>query len=148
MATTDFRAEAYEHEHEMGVVGLLKELRDESVKLLRQEASLAKTEVSEKAAKFARNAAYLAAGAAVALIGAIFILTAVSNLIAVGLEDAGMSQEVARWLAPFIVGAVMAGLGFAFVTKAIATFRTESVVPEKTVETIKENKEWLESKVS
>ena len=156
MATTsDYRTEYSEREGnypqdagEIGIVGLLKELRDESVTLLAQEANLAKTEISEKAAKFARNGAYLAAGGAVLLIGAAFILLGLSNLLALGLVEIGMSKGGASWLAPLIVGAIVAGIGYAFVQKAIATFRTETVVPEKTVETIKENKEWLESKVT
>lgn len=133
---------------DLGIVSLLKELRDEGVTLLRQEANLAKTEVSEKGAKFARNGAYLAAGGAVALIGAVFILLAITALLRLGLEAAGVSEGAASWLAPLIVGVVVAGIGYALVQKAISTFRHESLVPEKTVETIKENKEWLESKVS
>jgi hypothetical protein len=150
--TTDYRETAptrsAANENADGIVGLLKELRDETGTLLRQEVALAKTEITEKAATFGRNGAYLGAGAAVAMLGAFFLLLGLTNLLAVGLNAAGLSEETAAWLAPLIVGAAIVAVGYAFVQKAISTFRHESVVPEKTVDSIKENKEWLQRKVS
>ena len=45
-----------------GIVDLLKILRDDTTTLVRDEISLAKTEISEKIASTSRNVGYLAAG--------------------------------------------------------------------------------------
>ena len=51
---------------ESSIVYLLKKLRDDTTTLVRDEISLAKTEISEKIASTSRNVGYLAAGALVA----------------------------------------------------------------------------------
>ena len=51
---------------ESSIVYLLKKLRDDTTTLVRDEISLAKTEISEKIASTSRNVGYLAVGALVA----------------------------------------------------------------------------------
>src|SRR5687767_11341854 len=60
------------------IADLLKELRDESSNLLRQEVALAKTEMAEKAADYGKNAASIATGGAVAYAGALLLLAGVT----------------------------------------------------------------------
>lgn len=128
--------------------GLIRELRDETTTLLRQEVALAKTEISEKASKFGRNAAYLAVGGLVAYAGFMFILLTIMRLIFSGLIQAGLSEAVASWLAPAIIGLVVAGIGYALVQKAINTFSREPLAPEKTIQSLKEDKQWTQDKFS
>ena len=127
---------------------LLRELRDESSLLLRQEVALAKTEMSEKASKLGRNAAYIGAGALVGLLGLAFILTGVSYLLSVLLARSGVSEGTAYWVGPMIVGLITAIVGYILVQKGISTLKRESMVPEKTVATLKEDKQWLQNKVA
>jgi hypothetical protein len=126
---------------------LLRELRDEGTLLFRQEIALAKTEVTQKATVAGRNVAYLAAGGLVAFLGAFFILFGVTALLYGGLAAAGLSREVAGWLAPLIVGVVVALIGYALVQKAINTLRHESLVPEQTMQSLQEDKQWVQQKV-
>ena len=130
-----------------GIADLLRELRDEGTLLFRQEIALAKTEVSQKAARAGRNVGYLAAGGLVAFLGAFFILFAVTALIYAGLSAAGLPRDVAGWLAPMMVGVVVALIGYAMVQKAINTLRHESLVPERTMQTLQEDKRWVQQKV-
>ena len=130
------------------ISSLLRELRDETALLLRQEVALAKTELSEKAARTGRNAAYLAAGGAVACAGAMLLLLAVTAAVAALLNTAGLEWEVWSWLAPLIVGGVVAVVGYGLLQKAISTLKSESPVPEKTTQSLQENKRWLQHKVS
>jgi hypothetical protein len=58
------------------MVELLKELRDETVTLMRQEVALAKVELSEKAVRYGRNIAYLAIGGLILYAGLLFLLAA------------------------------------------------------------------------
>jgi hypothetical protein len=130
------------------LVGLLKELRDDTTTLLRQEVALAKTEISEKAAKAGRNAGYVAVGGAVLLVGAICLLTAVAWLLAALLQYAGLSQTNAIWISWLIVGGVITVIGYVLLQKGLTALKNINPVPEKTVQTLKEDKQWLANKVS
>lgn len=131
---------------ERSIGQLLKELRDETTTLLRQEVDLAKTEMSEKASRVGSNIGSLAMGGAVAFLGALALLAAVVYGLT-SLLDQFMSLGVAVWLAPLIVGIVLAVIGYNLVQKALQTLKQESVTPRKTTETLQENKEWLKAKV-
>lgn len=130
------------------IADLLKSLRDETTALIRQEVALAKTEMNEKAAKAARNAGYMGAGGVLAHAGVFVLLLALSALLYAGLVKAGLSHMTSGWLAPLIVGAVVAVIGYALIQKAISAFRHETLVPEKTVESLKENQQWLSHKAT
>lgn len=130
------------------ITDLIKDLRDESSALIRQEIALAKTEMSEKAAKFGRNAGYMGAGGILAHAGALILLLGISALLYWGLVEMGLSHMVAGWLAPVIVGLVCLAIGYAMAQKAISTFKHESLMPEKTVDSLKENQQWLSRKAT
>lgn len=133
--------------HEDRSIGqLLKELRDETTTLLRQEVDLAKTEMGEKASRVGTNLGSLAMGGAVAFLGALALLAAVVYGLT-SLLDQFMSVGVAIWLAPLIVGLVLAAVGYSLVKKALATLRQESLTPRRTTQTLQENKEWLKSRM-
>jgi len=145
-ATTRNRLDTTDDNRSIG--SLLRDLRDETSLLLRQEVALAKTELSEKAARYGRNAGYLAAGGVVALAGVMFLLIALTVGLYALLVAANLSHYMAGWLAPLIVGAVVTAVGYSLVQKAISTFRHDSPVPEKTKESLQENTRWLQHKVS
>lgn len=126
---------------------LLKELRDETSTLVRQELALAKAEMSEKAAKAARNAAYAGAGAVLAYLGLLFGLLAASVGLALLLASWGLEWH-AWWLGPLIVGAVVGVVGCAMAAKGVHTLKQQSPVPEKTVQSLKEDKQWLQDKAT
>lgn len=131
-----------------GITDLLKELRDETTTLLKQEIALVKTEVTEKTALLSRNGAYLAAGASVAYMGALCILAGVCVLLAWGLMAAGLNTMLSWFLSPLVIGVVVAVIGYGLVQKAVSTLKHESLVPERTVQSLKEDKEWVQHKVS
>lgn len=128
------------------VSGLVRELRDETTTLLRQEVALAKTEMSEKLSKVTRNAIYLIVGGAIAHLGLIFLLLAVTGGLEVMFIDAGM-VATSQWLSPLLVGVVIGVIGAALLFKAKSSLSTTTVVPEKTVQTLQEDKQWIQNKV-
>lgn len=132
---------------ERSIGQLLKELRDETTTLLRQEVDLAKTEMTEKATRLGSNLGALALGGGVALLGALALLAAVVYGLT-SLLDQFMSLGVAVWLAPLIVGAILAAVGYSLIKKALETLKQESLTPRRTTETLQENKEWLKSKMN
>jgi putative Mn2+ efflux pump MntP len=126
---------------------LLKELTSETTTLLKQEVDLAKTEMSEKASRVGTNLGSLAVGGGVAFLGALALLAAaIYGLTSV--LDQFMSLGVAVWLAPLIIGLILAAVGYSLVKKALETLKRESLTPQKTTESLQENKEWLKQKIS
>jgi uncharacterized membrane protein YqjE len=135
-----------ERDEQRSLGQILKELSSETSTLLRQEVDLAKTEMSEKASRVGSNLGSVAVGGAVAFLGALALLTAVvAGLIS--LFDQFMDLEVAVWLAPLLVGIVLAAVGYGLIKKALETLKRESLTPRRTTESLQENKEWLKSKI-
>ncbi|MEX0937222.1 MAG: phage holin family protein [Pirellulales bacterium] len=126
---------------------LWRQLRNEMTALLRQEVALAKTETTEKVSRVARNGMYLAIGGLVAYAGVILLLVAATAGLYVGLVAAGLTNATSGWLAPLIIGVVVAVIGYALVQKALSTLRRESVVPERTVHSLQRDQQWAKEKV-
>ena len=136
-----------ERKEDRSIGQLLKELTQESSTLLKQEVNLAKTEMSEKASRIGANLGEVAVGGAVALLGAIaLLLAAVYGLTSI--LNNFMNQEVAVWLAPLVVGGILAAVGYSLIKKALATLKQESITPQRTTQSLQENKEWLKEKIS
>lgn len=133
---------------EASLPDLLKELRDEGTTLFRQEILLAKEEMSEKVSRVGRNLGYLVAGGLAAYAGVVVVLLALSALLYVALVELGLSNMISGWLAPLIVGAVVALIGFGMMKKAQHTLSEESAVPERTRQSLQEDKNWIQDKVS
>lgn len=136
-----------ERKDDRSIGQLLKELTQESSTLLKQEVSLAKTEMSEKASRVGANLGEVAVGGAVAFLGAIALLLAVVYGLTSILNNF-MPQDVASWLAPLIAGGILAAVGYSLIKKALATLKQESITPQRTTQSLQENKEWLKQKIS
>ncbi|MAT13829.1 MAG: hypothetical protein CMJ46_01000 [Planctomyces sp.] len=141
------RSQTHDDPERRSMSDLFKELRDESSLLLRQEVSLAKAEMAEKTAKFSRNIGYLIAGAGVAITSVLFFAMAGTVGLYNGLVAAGLSHATSGWLAPLIIGLVISIIGYAMIQKGISTLRRASLLPEQTVDSMKQNKEWIKQKV-
>lgn len=125
---------------------LIRELRDESTALFREEIALAKTEMSEKGSRVARNAALLATGAAVAHLGLIFLLLSASAGLSRFYDSLGMWFH-GDWIAPLVVGLIVGVIGTIMLMKAKKTLSNTSLVPDRTVESLRNDKNWVKEKV-
>jgi hypothetical protein len=126
---------------------LLHELRDETTTLLRQEVALAKAELSEKARCFTGHALQMVIGGAVAYAGLIVLLFGFADLIAVALNRAGASADVAAWLGPALVGLVIALVGYFMLSRARKAMAADNLMPERTLDSLRQNKVWAQSKI-
>jgi predicted O-methyltransferase YrrM len=131
---------------ERSLADLIRELRDESTVLLRQEVAMAKTEMSEKASNVGRNVGTMVVGGAVASLAIIFMLLAVTGGLALLILGTDLGLH-AIWIAPLIVGVIIAIVALVMIKKAKATLANASLVPHKTIETLKEDKQWAQAKV-
>jgi hypothetical protein len=126
---------------------LLKDLRGESTLLLREEIALAKKEISEKISSTALNLTYVVGGALVAYVAITFLFLAISSVIAQALVDQGIGIGWAIFLGLLIVALVIGAVSAAMIVKGVQTLKKQSLIPEKTVETLKEDKTWAQNKI-
>jgi hypothetical protein len=135
-------------DEESSIVYLLKKLRDDTTTLVRDEISLAKTEISEKIASTSRNVGYLAVGALGAYAALLLFLQGIGLLLRDLFISGGMNQASASLLGFLIVGGVIGIIGALLIVKALNTLKKEPLTPTKTAETLREDKEWVQNKVS
>lgn len=122
---------------------LIRELGAEGSTLIREELLLAKAEMREKATVYEKNAAKMAAGG-VFLAGALFmLLVALNRGLTVVLEGL-VGVETALWLSPVILAVLVGIIGWSMVKAAQSAMRREGIVPEETVDVLREEKEWIQ----
>ena len=113
---------------------LFGELSQQTSTLVKKEIELARLEVTRSVTGMARSSAMVAVGGVVAYAGAIVLL--------IGLAWLLTSLGLPVWLAFGLVGGVTAAIGGFLAYRALNAMKQLSVVPERTVETIKEDVEW------
>lgn len=119
---------------ERSIGDLFSELANETSTLVRQEFQLAKTEVTQKATSAAKDIAFIAAGGAVAYIGAIVLAFALVYALA---------ELIPLWVSALIVGLVIAGVGYFLVQRGLTAIKNLDPKPNQTIQTLKEDKEWV-----
>lgn len=126
---------------------LLRDLRDETSTLLRQEVALAKAELKENTSRLTKHAVKIAVGGFVAYAGAIVLLIGLGHLLGVLLENFGLSEGVAQWLAPTLVGLAVVIVGWVMLSGAKRALAHDQIAPRQTVESLRANKEWVRGKL-
>jgi len=118
---------------------LFSELAAETGTLVRQEVALAQVELTAKASQVGKNVGFLAVGGAVGYAAMLAILAGVIL---------GLSYFMPAWLAAVLVGGVVAIAAYVLITSALAELKKMNLTPEETVESIKEDAQWLKNQVS
>jgi hypothetical protein len=126
---------------------LIKQLREESTLLLREEVALAKKEIGEKISSSVLNLSYVVAGVLVAYCATIFLLLSISSLISMGFRTHGVGVGWSIFLSLLIVGVVVGIISIAIIIKGSEKLKKLSLVPKKTIETLKEDKIWAQNKI-
>jgi hypothetical protein len=118
---------------------LFSELAQETSTLVRQEVTLAKTEMGQKASRAGRHLGVLAAGGAVAYAGLLAILAAVIVL---------LDNVMPLWLSALLVGIVVAVVGYILVRRALDALKREDFAPRETMQTLKEDQQWAKDQTT
>jgi uncharacterized membrane protein YqjE len=113
---------------------LIGELAGQLVGLARDEVALARRELQQKLKTVQSAAAVVAIGAIVALIATLSVCAAV--IIA-------LAEYVGPWQSALIVGLILGMAAGVTILIGVSRFKRTSLRPEKTIETLEENKEWL-----
>jgi uncharacterized membrane protein YqjE len=118
---------------------MFAELSRETRTLVQQELQLAKTELSEKASKMGKGAALLVGGGLIAYGGLLAIIAAiVLILIVIGLPP---------WAAALVGGVLVSGIGYLLIRSGLAALRPQELTPRETIDTLKEDAQWLKAQV-
>lgn len=126
---------------------LVKQLRDDSSTLIRDEVALAKTEMSEKASVMGRNIASLLIGALVGYSALVILLIGIGSLIAQGLMALGLTWAIAHFLGLTIVAIFVGIVSAILINKALEKLKATSLVPERTVDSLKNTKEFAKDQI-
>jgi hypothetical protein len=120
---------------------LFSDLAREMVDLIRQEIALARAEVSEKVSTAQTGITSVAIGAAILLAGLFIILQALVNGVAMVLPP-----ELAPWLAPLIVGVVIAAIGYAMLKGGSSKLHADNLMPHRTIDSLRRDKAVVQEK--
>ncbi len=123
---------------ERPLTALIADLATETTTLVRKEVELARAEVSEKVSQATAGAISLAAGGFVALLGLIYILLAAVY---------ALSRIVPDWAAALIVGGVVTLIGVFMLMAGKKKIAATNLQPERTIETLKDDKRWAQSQL-
>lgn len=127
---------------ERSVPDILREMVHETRTILRDEVRLAKTETRETVSRVGNELAQIGIGAAVGIVALIALGTAVTYAM-ISLFGQFLDLEVAMWLGPLVLGLVLLAVAVPVAKRAIERLKRESLVPEKTMATLQEDKAWI-----
>jgi uncharacterized membrane protein YqjE len=118
---------------------LLRQLSEETTRLVHQELELAKAELQQKGKEAGAGAGMFGGAGAIGL-AALGALTACFIL--------ALDAIMPAWLAALIVAVVYAVVAFVLVKQGQARIkRATPPVPEQTIETVKEDVEWAKTQM-
>ena len=126
---------------------LLREMAHEGERLIRQEVELAKAEVREKVSVYERNVTAIAVGAGLLVVALLLAGTALNHGLTVWLTGV-VGLETAVWLAPLILTVLFGLMGYGIVMKGMRALRTEGVVPNQSMESLRQDAHWIRRRVA
>ena len=106
--------------------------------IVRSEVRLAKTEIRDEAAKAKSAGLLITVGAVTAIFAALFLLLMIVYV---------LSRVMPNWAAALIVGVALAIVAGATLSAGVKRFKQIHPTPERTVETLKENVEWVKQQI-
>jgi hypothetical protein len=109
---------------------ILRDLQD----MLRSEIRLVKVEIREEVRRTVSSSVWIAAGAAGAVSAWIFLLWTLVFALA---------TRMPMWVATLVVAVVMGAAAAVLITGGIRRAKHIQPIPERTVESVKENLEWM-----
>jgi hypothetical protein len=114
---------------------MFAELSREIRTLVHQEIQLARTELTEKVSRLGKGVGFVIGGGLLAYGGLLAIVAAiVLALTAMGLP---------AWAAALAGGILVAGVGYLLIRSGLAALRPDQLTPQQTIDTLKEDAQWL-----
>lgn len=117
------------------VTGIIEDLQN----IIRGEVELAKTEVREDVSTLGKSAGMIGAAVFMALVGFIFLMLGVTYL---------LNKSLEMWIAAGLVGLVLLVIGAIIGITGKNRMQQANLVPNKTIESLKEDKEWASRQIN
>ena len=118
---------------------LLSDLSAKTSRLVRKEVALAKAEMSQKATKAGREIGILVVAGLLANAALLVLLAGIVLIVGIWLP---------LWAAALIVGGLLALLAGGLAWSGIQALTEIDPMPNKTIQTLQEDKEWLTAQMS
>jgi uncharacterized membrane protein YqjE len=119
---------------ERSVSDVLQDILRNLQEMVRSEVRLAKVEIRDEVRRAVSSSIWIAAGVVGALSAWIFLLWTVAY---------SLATRMSMWASTLVVAVVMACIASVLVIGGIRRVRRIQPIPERTVESVKENLEWM-----
>jgi Putative Actinobacterial Holin-X, holin superfamily III len=119
---------------ERSVSDVVQDILRNVQEILRSEVRLAKAEIRHEATKAAASALWLTVGVVGVLSAWMFLLWTAAYALATILP---------MWAATLVIAVVMAAAGSVLIAAGLRRFTQITPMPERTIESLKENLEWM-----
>jgi len=128
---------------------LFAELATETSTLVRQEVALAQVEITQKATKAGKHVGSLAVGGAVGY-AALWVLLAAVVIGLTQLIRAVTDWQIitSAWIAALLVAVIVGIVAYFLVSSALAALKSMDLAPRQTIESVKEDAQWIKDQVS
>lgn len=123
---------------EPSLASLVSGIVSDAQALIKQEMALARRELADELNKTKQATISLGVGAAIVALGGVLLAFMVVYLL-------HEEVQLSLWLSYLIVGGVLAIAGIALLLFARAKASEISLVPKQTVETLRENVQWIKN---
>ncbi len=117
---------------------LLRDFMQELRIIVMDEVNLAKTEISRKISDSFKEVTYLGIGVFLMYAG---LLVLVATLLII------LTYIFPLWLAALVTAVVTAGIGYFFIQKGFSDLKHTGLSLKQTIETLKEDREWLKHRI-
>ena len=123
---------------ERSIGDLFGDLASETTTLVRQAVKLATTEMTQKATYAGRQAAWIAGGA---LLGVVGLLALCAALVL------GLGTIIPLWVSALLVGLVIGAVSYVVTQKGVKALKHMDPTPKQTIQSLQENKLWVQEKI-
>jgi uncharacterized membrane protein YqjE len=126
---------------------LISRLGDDIMQLVNSQLALLKVEIREEANAYARGAAMIAFGAAVAVVGFALLNVAIAFAVSTLFAKANFSQPASYALGFLATGGFYLIVGAIVVLIVKNRLAKQNLVPKRTVQELRKDKEWLKNEL-
>ncbi|MFN2579202.1 MAG: phage holin family protein [Pyrinomonadaceae bacterium] len=126
---------------------MLEQLASDGAKLVDQKFALFKLELKEEVTVFVRGGIIIAAGGIIAAVGFALANVALAFLVSTLFAGLRVSQPVQYALGFVITGIAYLVIGSVVIVLAKNRLAKQGIIPERTVNELKKDKEWLQNEM-
>jgi uncharacterized membrane protein YqjE len=126
---------------------LVSRLGDDVMELFKSQLELFKVEVKEEVNAYTRSIAMIAVGAVIATVGFALLNVAIAFAVSTLFAQAAFSQPASYALGFVVTGAFYVLVGGIIVLLMKNRLARQNLVPERTVQELRKDKEWLKNEL-